>query len=672
MRNIIQKFRIRFDRSFAAQGWKQLAWLLAAILLVYVIGWLLHFAFSLSSEQLSFDAMNWHQRMFQLIIDPGAVDYVPPRLRTLAQVVALLGTILLGGCLISVISNMLQRHVENFKEGGITYKLKNHVVIIGFDDMVPSLIAQICRDERYGDCHILVQTTEPAQVVKGYIDRSLPKKQEGRVLMANARRDSEEDLQRLCTTHAREVFVIGNRDEVDHDSMNIDCLKKIVEIHKREPHCPIIPFTVFFAYHNTFSVFQVTDLAEEWRKYIEFRPFNFYEGWAKKVLISRFYTDGYSKTEYPPLDREQMNAESQKYVHLVILGMSRLGVALGTEAAHLMHFPNYFRDKSLKTRITFIDIHGDREMDIFKNRYRHLFQIMSSTYRDFENGNGEEKVLPPTLFKGKDADFLDIHFEFIKARAESAAIQQLLALWAQDEGQLLTIAISLKKPRLNMDVGLYLPDVVYERNIPIFLQQQSSAALLSMLNCEWKEDKVSKFSHLFPFGMMDNYFDLNSRDIQVAQTINYIYDYFFKHNTTPTELPDEDTMHKLWIQLPVSLQWSNYYNSYSIGPKLRALGYDEDSCPETLTEDEVNTIAQVEHNRWSMEKLLLGFRKPDDKILEDMETDESVRKMCRLLFIHQDIRPYEDLSEYSKDLDRIMVRCLPLIIRQRHHHKANQ
>ncbi len=665
MRNIIQRFRILFDRTFAAQGWKQLAWLVAAIVLVFIIGWLMHFFFISGATYNDLSGLTWHQRLFQLLIDPGAVDYVSADHHLVAQILALIGTILFGGCLISVISNMLQRHVENFKEGGISYKLKNHVVIIGFDEMVPSLIAQICRDPRYKGCHILVQTTEPAQTVKGYIDRNLPKKQEGRVLMANARRDSEEDLQRLCTTKAREVFVIGNRDEVDHDSMNIDCLKKIVEIHKRAKDCPIIPFTVFFAYHNTFSVFQVTDLAEEWRKYIEFRPFNFYEGWAKKVLISRFYTDGYSKTEYPPLDREQMGPDCQKYVHLAILGMSRLGVALGTEAAHLMHFPNYFRNKELKTRITFIDIHADREMDIFKNRYRHLFQIMSSTYRDYESGTGEEQVLPPTLFKGKDADFLDIHFEFIKARAESVAIQQLLAQWARDEGQLLTIAVCLKKPRLNMDVGLYLPDVVYERNIPILLQQQSSAALLSMLNCEWKEDKVSKFSHLFPFGMMDNYFDLNSREIQVAQTINYIYDYFFKHNATPTELPDEKTMHDLWIQLPVALQWSNYYNSYSIGPKLRALGYDENRCPETLTEDEVNTIAQVEHNRWSMEKLLLGFRKPDSKTLEQMETDESVRKLCRLLFIHQDIRPYEDLSEYSKDLDRIMVRCLPLIIKQK-------
>ncbi|MDO4185706.1 MAG: hypothetical protein Q4D30_04360 [Bacteroidales bacterium] len=665
MKAHIQKYKILFDRTFAAQGWKQLAWLVAAIVLVFCIGWLLHFAYALKSGSADLSRMMWHQRVFQLLMDPGAVDYVAPEYRTLAQFLAFVGTILLGGCLISVISNMLQRHVENFKEGGITYSLKDHVVIIGYDDMVPSLVAQICRNPHYDGCHILVQTTEPAQTVKGYIDRNLPKKHEHRVLMANARRDSEEDLQRLCTTKAREVFVIGNRDEVDHDSMNIECLKKIVEIHKREANCPIIPFTVFFAYHNTFSVFQVTDLAEEWRKYIEFRPFNFFEGWAKKVLISRFYTDGYTKTAYPPLDREQISQQSDKYVHLVILGMSRLGVALGTEAAQLMHFPNFFRNPELKTHITFIDIHADREMDIFKNRYRHLFQIMSSTYRDLEGADSDEKILPPTLFSGKDANFLDIRFEFIKARAESIAVQQLLAQWARDEGQLLTIAICLKKPKLNMDIGLYLPDIIYERNIPILLQQQSSAALLSMLNCEWKEDKVSKFSHLFPFGMMDNYFDLDSRELQVAQTINYIYDYFFNHGTTPTELPDEQTMHQLWIQLPVALQWSNYYNSYSIGPKLRALGYDEDHCPEELTEEEVNTIAMVEHNRWCMEKLLLGFRKPDTETEKRMEKDSDFKKHCRQLFIHQDIRPYEELSEYGKDLDRIMVRCLPLIILQR-------
>lgn len=37
-----------------------------------------------------------------------------------------------------------------------------------------------------------------------------------------------------------------------------------------------------------------------------------------------------------------------------------------------------------------------------------------------------ERFVLPTRFKGKDADFLDVEFEFIKGRAETPAIQNLI------------------------------------------------------------------------------------------------------------------------------------------------------------------------------------------------------------------------------------------------------
>jgi len=664
MKKLILKFRLLFDRSFSTHGMAQLAWLIIGIVLIYIIAWLVSFFFAVQHINSGHvDSMHWAQRLIQLLIDPGAVDYVEPQLRIIAQVLAIIGTIVFGGCLISVISNLLQRHVDDYKSGLINYSLEDHVVIIGYDEMVPSLIDQICRNPHYDGCMILVQTTESAQKVKESINRALQKKNEKRVLMSNARRDSLEDLANLCTPKAREVYVIGNRDEVDHDSMNIECLRKIVEIHKQVPDCKIVPFTVFFAYHNTFSVFQVTDLGEEWRNYIEFRPFNFDEGWAKKLMVNRFYSDGTHRIEYPPLDRERLDRESRKFVHFVIIGMSRLGTALGTEAAHLMHFPNFCRDPRLMTRITFIDAHADREMDIFRNRHRHLFQIMAADYRDFENGDGSLQHIQQTLFTKKDAEFLDISYEFVKGRAESPQIQELLTQWAEDDGQILTIAVCLHQPKLNMDVGLYLPDAVYDRRIPVFLQQQSSAALLSMLNAKEQEGKPSKYSRVYPFGMMDNYFDLSTSNLKIAQTINYVYNYFYEHGETPKVLPDADTMHKLWIKLPVALQWSNYYNSYSIGPKMRSLGFTRENLPDKLTEEQIDTLAYVEHHRWTMEKLLLGFRKPDMETLAKIETDPEFRKYCRELYIHPDIRPYDELTEYLKDLDRIMVSCLPLIVK---------
>ena len=133
---------------------------------------------------------------------------------------------------------------------------------------------------------------------------------------------------------------------------------------------------------------------------------------------------------------------------------------MGTFAAHLLHFPNFCRDHGKKTRITFVDAHADREMDFFRNRYRGLFEISSALYRDYSKAEDEEKVIPPTYFSGKDADFLDIEFEFVKGNVESTAIQNILKDVAGKEDSQTSVFVCLKDPSHNMVVGLSLPDEI--------------------------------------------------------------------------------------------------------------------------------------------------------------------------------------------------------------------
>lgn len=75
-------------------------------------------------------------------------------------------------------------------------------------------------------------------------------------------------------------------------------------IHRKKQNCPRITVLVLFEYQTTYAVFQVSDLAEEWHQQIDFRPFNFYEEWAKKLLEKRHYGEENAKVEYPALDRE--------------------------------------------------------------------------------------------------------------------------------------------------------------------------------------------------------------------------------------------------------------------------------------------------------------------------------------------------------------------------------
>ena len=422
-----------------------------------------------------------------------------------------------------------------------------------------------------------------------------------------------------------------------------------------------IPFTVLFEYQTTFAAFQLTDLSAEWRKYIEFHPFNFYEGWAQKILVSRQYGKGENCIEYPPLDREAITYESEKHVHLVIIGMSRMGVAIGVEAAHLLHFPNFCRDKNIKSVITFIDENADREMNFFCGRYRHYFEISSTHYYDMSKDERHERFVLPTRFKGKDADFLDVEFEFIKGRAETPAIQNLIKEWVHDSGQVLTIAVCLNYPPQSMAMGLYLPDDVYDENIPVFVRQETSSALLNMLNSKKKDEAIHKYSHVFPFGMLDNCYDLDKKSRREGQIINYIYDFKNKYGNVPQSCPPDNELKDSWNKLSVSLQWSNLYSAYSISPKLRSIGITDGYVK--LDNDQITLLAEVEHNRWNMEKLLLGFRKPtaeEEELIYGSKEMGDIFKKKR--FVHPDIRPYDELKESSKAYDRCITAGIPLVV----------
>ena len=108
--------------------------------------------------------------------------------------------------------------------------------------------------------------------------------------------------------------------------------------------------------------------------------------------------------------------------------------------------------------------------------------------------------------------------------------------------------------------------------------------------------------------MLDNCYDLDKKSRREGQIINYIYDFKNKYGNVPQSCPPDNELKDSWNKLSVSLQWSNLYSAYSISPKLRSIGITDGYVK--LDNDQITLLAEVEHNRWNMEKLLLGFRKP--------------------------------------------------------------
>jgi hypothetical protein len=97
---------------------------------------------------------------------------------------------------------------------------------------------------------------------------------------------------------------------------------------------------------------------------------------------------------------------------------------------------------------------------------------------------------------------------------------------------------------------------------------------------------------------------------------------------------------------------------------MRGLGKDNHSRDlSPLSYDEEDHLAKVEHNRWNVEKLLMGFRKArkneDRHKYPPFSDDFKVNK--KKLYIHSDIRPFKNLDDI-RQMDYEIVKYIPWIL----------
>lgn len=148
IKEVIRHPRLSFDRSFSERGTRQLLWLTAAVVAVFVVLFCVSLFFPFEDIQES-QIIGHFLRMVMLFIDPGSVDGLEGSTYVFGIVVAICGLLLMTGMLISVLTNMLDVRIDKVRNGETCYNLSSHVVIIGMDNLVPSLVEQICRSDKF-------------------------------------------------------------------------------------------------------------------------------------------------------------------------------------------------------------------------------------------------------------------------------------------------------------------------------------------------------------------------------------------------------------------------------------------------------------------------------------------------------------------------------------------
>ena len=588
--------------------------------------------------------------VFSHFVDPGNIGNAAADHIGWATLIALLGVFLMNGLLIATLTGWIDSHKEKWLKGEVTYirpSMQRYYIIIGGNDMVAGIVEQIFRANKSTWWRrilsllfkptILIQTSRDVEKFRMELFSNLTEREQRHVIIYYGNRTSDRDIENLKVRSAKEVYIIGEDVRSDdtesyHDTMNMECLE-LIRKHLGEGHKKLTCH-VMFEYQTTFSVFQYSEISNNIKDCIDFKPFNYYDSWAQQVLIGR-------TEEYLPLEgAEGIRIDSPKQVHLIIVGMSRMGISMAINAAHVAHYPNY-ASKGIRTKITFIDKNADEEKDFFMGRFKELFALSHWRYSEVKGKDIEQVDGGNPLGKHEHlgGDFLDIEWEFINGSIEKKAVQTYIKEATDNENSIVTIAICLPEPNRCLAAALYLDRSVYDKVNQILVYNRYGDSLVTQMTHK-NDTQINPYHNkMRAFGMAYDFYNLELvRNIEkLAHRIEDEYNKIYPPN--PEEKYGKSEMAK-W--------WSNVYSASTAWCKMRCIGWDGE---RDLTEGEVNILAKVEHARWNMEQLLMGYRPIDatkQKELTDItnkEEKKTKKNKLKSQMIHLNICSFNKLEE---------------------------
>lgn len=548
--------------------------------------------------------------------------------------------ILFIAVLTSLFTNFFERIGQNYLSGESTFLMKGHIVIIGTSDVLYSILNS--KKKEAGTRFLILSSRDIVQKRREVISFISEDINSNHIVFMYGDRTSEKDIDRLSLAYAKEVFIIGDSEESDsvesyRDSNNMDCVSLIANntvVKKLRKGNQKLSCHVMFEYQTTFVAFQFSEMGDSFKENIDFRPFNFYDMWAQKVIVAggeKNEKEGEQKYSFlDTLPGGYINKDSEESVHLIIIGITKMGIALGIQAAQVCHYPNFISNHSRRTRITFIDADADVEFNYLKGRYHSLFN--NARHRIIDLSSGSKKLKKRWEHENS---WLDVEWEFVKGRVESPAIQQYIEDICKDKNHVVTLAVCLTRSHQSIATAMFLPESVFQNCLQILVYQRLSGTIIDNVATPVNKKEQYRYSNIRPFGMIDCGYDPEFEEniFKRGKYIAYVYDSYYRTNPEgkgikewDDKLEKYDDAFNCWGPYPnyedywtknkkVWEKLSCHLNALSLNTKLRSIGImiqDESNYSfesiEKAVQGEIDNLKIVEHNRWNLEKLLTGYR----------------------------------------------------------------
>lgn len=328
--------------------------------------------------------------------------------------------------------------------------------------------------------------------------------------------------------------------------------------------------------------------------------FNVFESGARILL-----------NEYPPFDSTGKSRGSKP--HILLVGAGRMGESLIVNMA-----TNWLNTgiSGERLQITLVDRESERIKEFLSLQYPQLESVCE---------------LIPKQMAIESPQFERADFLF------------------DDHGHcdVTTAYVCLENDTSALGTALLLHQRLRDFNIPIVVRMTHTAGLATLL-----EGKGDRYSNVHVFGLFDH---TCTPDLIFGCTYEVlaraIHEDYMRNERQKGQTPQSNPSLVPWEALPESLKESNRAQAEHIRVKLEAIGCgiavttDWDVQPFQFSQEEIELMAKLEHERFVGERLSQGFRYGPTKDLE--------RKTNPTLI------PWAELSDEEKEKDRNVARNLP-------------
>ena len=170
------------DKALSQSFWRQVLFLGILMIVAFVISLGLIFFTGCNCEVVAYcESKHIWKIMFPiyLLIDSNALnnlydgDNIHGWMMFFSVITYLFGIFIFNGLLIGVITNYIEHRVQDHRDGLIHYLKKDHHIIMGYDDMVPSIIADIFDEKHDPQGNVMILSSYDVKQIKERLKKSV-------------------------------------------------------------------------------------------------------------------------------------------------------------------------------------------------------------------------------------------------------------------------------------------------------------------------------------------------------------------------------------------------------------------------------------------------------------------------------------------------------------------